>query len=636
MNEVNANHVDAVHKDEKTKLKMKLKIHIIFSTGGSSQVEKGENYRKGNIDSPAYEDELADEVKNASYMVTDPDDKNYDVLATPPTFSTNEYSPKGFEYLSKRINDYVRKECMNDDIEEVVPCFYIPSISTDNFIPKFFFAAYPPAFLLKSKTKGFEKINDKKGYIAFYSIDEIKTNINPKIKKEYIGKKLQPVKGKLTKNHVKMFALTSYYTYLYLDLFEREQWSSVKIRKKLWSEKEISKAVNTYLDNKKDPPQSSIWRKCFDYITIAFSIPHKALSAFADFFLGYDSHLMNRIYTRILDVIYIVEGGSDNPDTYISKIKDILAKCTENETVSIYDFYNLCGYWEYLRDRKEEESEIERFCKSWRCISVEDLESDNVDVHGKKNPTMNWWSGFGAVLYEKDDKSDYIYCFKGTDFDSIVRDWIIGNLVQGLTGLSPQYIHAINMANKLDKLLNGQQLWFTGHSLGGGLASAATIATKDRIGYTFNAAGLNIIGVKLNQLLNITAYGGIFNPSNSWDRVYPYRIKGEVLDNLQKTLLKGLTLSMLQRGYGKRPMDYNIDPYEPKGWAIMHGVKQFFHDANPFVCGPNHGINNFLYKEVMNKLDIFELIKENNMKEHEVGNVKISFNSKYSTGTGSI
>lgn len=618
MNEVNANQVNTSPKVENTKLKMKLKIHIVFSTGGSSQVEKGENYRKGDLDSPAYEDELADEMKYASFIITDPDDKNYDITSTSPTFSPNECSPKGLEYLSKQIDNYVRQNCLKDDIEEVVPCFYIPEISIDQFIPQFFFSAYPPTFLLKNKkNKGFEKVNNKKGYVAFYAINKLKAKIESKKKTDKIYKKLEPVKRKLTSNHVKMFALTSYYTYLYLDIFEREKWSLFKNKKKLWSDKEIRKAAEAFLESKKTPPQRSIWKKCFDSIIWTLLIPKTIFSGFIDFFLGYDVHLINRIYNRILDVIYIAERGSDNLETYVNRIRNILSECTDYETVSIYDFYNLCGYWEYLREGKEAESDIERFCKSWKCISIEDLESNNREGSGKKTPTMNWFSGFGAVLFEKEDKTDYIYCFKGTDFDSIVRDWILGNMVQGLTGLSLQHIQAINIADKLDKLLNDRQLWFTGHSLGGGLASAATIATESRIGYTFNAAGLNIIGVKLNQLCNLTKYGGIFNPGNSWNRVYPYRIKGEVLDNLQRTLLRGLTLRLLERGYGKKSMDYDIDNH-------ING------------CGPKHGINNFLYKEVMCKLDIFELIKENNSSKNEVGNIKIDILSKNLLGTESI
>jgi len=80
-----------------------------------------------------------------------------------------------------------------------------------------------------------------------------------------------------------------------------------------------------------------------------------------------------------------------------------------------------------------------------------------------------------------------------------VADWI-NNLAQGL-GLSPgQYVAAAKLAEELLKVESIKQgsLSTAGHSLGGGLASAASLATG--IGaYTYNSASLLITALPQSQ-----------------------------------------------------------------------------------------------------------------------------------------
>lgn len=52
-----------------------------------------------------------------------------------------------------------------------------------------------------------------------------------------------------------------------------------------------------------------------------------------------------------------------------------------------------------------------------------------------------------------------------------------------------QYNQAIDLVTKLSKALGAENLVITGHSLGGGLASASSLATGIKA-ETFNAAGL--------------------------------------------------------------------------------------------------------------------------------------------------
>lgn len=69
---------------------------------------------------------------------------------------------------------------------------------------------------------------------------------------------------------------------------------------------------------------------------------------------------------------------------------------------------------------------------------------------------------------------------------------MIANLLQGSGLLTPQYMKIIEIARKAkigaDNL--GQQIDFTGHSLGGGLASLGALITNENA-TTFNAAGLH-------------------------------------------------------------------------------------------------------------------------------------------------
>jgi hypothetical protein len=66
---------------------------------------------------------------------------------------------------------------------------------------------------------------------------------------------------------------------------------------------------------------------------------------------------------------------------------------------------------------------------------------------------------------------------------------MIANAGQALFGSSDQYDKSIDYAKIISKNLGDKELTFTGHSLGGGLASANAIAT-DKKAFTFNAAGL--------------------------------------------------------------------------------------------------------------------------------------------------
>lgn len=107
-------------------------------------------------------------------------------------------------------------------------------------------------------------------------------------------------------------------------------------------------------------------------------------------------------------------------------------------------------------------------------------------------------SGFAARILMNEKAGEYVLAFRGTQATS-GADWF-SNIVQG-AGMTPaQYQVAVNLAKEVSFVVNdrrpggfpsgGGSLRIVGHSLGGGLASAAALATNSKA-TTFNAAGVH-------------------------------------------------------------------------------------------------------------------------------------------------
>lgn len=134
-------------------------------------------------------------------------------------------------------------------------------------------------------------------------------------------------------------------------------------------------------------------------------------------------------------------------------------------------------------------------------------------------------SEFRAQMYEPDPAvfgSDMkpTVAFKGTTFSS-KADWK-NNGAQALGLEADYYKKAVGIGGNLAK--NGADVQVAGHSLGGGLASAAS-GTSGLNGTTFNAAGL--------AGSTIADSGGAVVPS----KINAYRVSGEVLTNTQELSL---------------------------------------------------------------------------------------------------
>lgn len=123
-------------------------------------------------------------------------------------------------------------------------------------------------------------------------------------------------------------------------------------------------------------------------------------------------------------------------------------------------------------------------------------------------------TGFRAVALKPLDPNDkrVIVAFSGTDEG---KDWG-DNIKQGVGLSTKQYKAAVDFANKW-KATDGSNVILTGHSLGGGLASYASIKTGLR------ATAINSAPLALNHL-------GL-NPLNA-RRITQYYVPGEALSVL--------------------------------------------------------------------------------------------------------
>lgn len=137
---------------------------------------------------------------------------------------------------------------------------------------------------------------------------------------------------------------------------------------------------------------------------------------------------------------------------------------------------------------------------------------------------------FRAQVYEPDpavfgDSMRTSVVFKGTT-PSSGQDWL-NNVQQGVGMESPYYRRAVNIGTSVGD--SGASVDMVGHSLGGGMASAASRASGSP-GWTFNSAGIGSG--------TVAQYGGSVH-TLAVENINAYRVSGEVLTGLQEQGIKG-------------------------------------------------------------------------------------------------
>ena len=177
----------------------------------------------------------------------------------------------------------------------------------------------------------------------------------------------------------------------------------------------------------------------------------------------------------------------------------------------------------------------------WHEVSPAELRSLGIDpkiLEDKK-------TGFHATLF-RDDNGRYVLSYEGTDFKDHAGDVVTD--VMGAGATSAQVHQAIQAATVIKQRLmaNGVtagNFSLTGHSLGGELAAAGSIATGAKA-TTFNAAGLSYTSMTLARESAIQ--NGFFTSNvDARARVENYHFTTDRLTLLQRR-------STLPEAYGKQ------------------------------------------------------------------------------------
>ena len=147
-----------------------------------------------------------------------------------------------------------------------------------------------------------------------------------------------------------------------------------------------------------------------------------------------------------------------------------------------------------------------------RDYCLEELSSQQISALFPENNSLaslfsNQGSGFKASIFKDYISEKYLVAFSGTDD---WEDWIT-NYMQGTGSTEYQYSAAKSIGMKFTKL--SEKFIFTGHSLGGGLASVASIASNGNVrAITFNAAGVHPAQVE--------NYEASYNSASSFIKAY--------------------------------------------------------------------------------------------------------------------
>ena len=160
----------------------------------------------------------------------------------------------------------------------------------------------------------------------------------------------------------------------------------------------------------------------------------------------------------------------------------------------------------------------------WHMLTPKELARKGITPAMLNNPR----SGFKAALYESSFERPprTVIAYAGTEDGA---DWET-NLHQGVGIETEQYNRAMKLADKVTKNSPRGTVDITGHSLGGGLASAGVAVTGVK-GYTFNAAGLHSATVA-RAPYNVTAD----EMHARGQRIDAYHSTADPLTNLQSGL----------------------------------------------------------------------------------------------------
>jgi len=186
-------------------------------------------------------------------------------------------------------------------------------------------------------------------------------------------------------------------------------------------------------------------------------------------------------------------------------------------------------------------------------MSDDELRQAGIDPASLDNSS----TGFRAAVYE-DAQGHKVLAFAGTREG---KDWFADG-TQALGLPTAQYQEAVALATQA-KAAFGDSVVMTGHSLGGGLASIASVAT-DSAAVTFNAAGVND---NTMRMLVPDADVGAIKQQAADGLIRRYAVDGEVLTGEQES---GAGRGFLPDALGHK---ITLDDPNPLPWyAELPGV----------------------------------------------------------------
>lgn len=180
---------------------------------------------------------------------------------------------------------------------------------------------------------------------------------------------------------------------------------------------------------------------------------------------------------------------------------------------------------DYIYEPRDPDKPTPPIPEGWKDISDDDKALKRYGLNAK-DLTIGKNSGFRARVYDPDPSvfgSDLhpSLVFRGTRMNHL-DDWK-NNLQQGAGMESDYYRQAVKLGKQLK--IARTQIDVVGHSLGGGLASAASAASGESA-WTYNAAGL--------KDSTVMKYSGHPAVKGAEHNIVAYRVKGEILTGAQE------------------------------------------------------------------------------------------------------
>ena len=205
----------------------------------------------------------------------------------------------------------------------------------------------------------------------------------------------------------------------------------------------------------------------------------------------------------------------------------------------------------------------------WRKVDADELKKLGIDPS-----ELDTANGMQASIYQNAD-GKYVLAFRGTEPSrQTVLD--IGNDIAGGVATSPQVLDAINVSTKLAQAVGRENVDFTGHSLGGELASAGALATGGKA-VTFNAAGLSVTSETIARASCLNNFG--FNAQAPMDgsNVKAYCYAYDPLNGGQDFVHRNTVTDFIApRAYGERHIIPAAEGANPLDATYNHEMARLY------------------------------------------------------------